>query len=173
MPSPALRAKFVTHLASHNAAAVTVYTDGIKSATGVRFAAVFPGKVISGKLPFASSISCCHLHAQAASARVLWCVQTRWVLWSLSATPSHFTLSCEKYTNCCKCSLTEGKLFSSARSLDRITKGQIVRQLLQSAPVILSPLFLYPSEITLLIFQRHRGYDERVLAPTVSIGLAS
>ena len=51
-----------------------------------------------------------------------------------------------------------GKSVSFWQSLgmwvSRVTREQIVRQLLQSAPVTLSPLFLCPSEITLLIFER-------------------
>ena len=94
--------KFITHLASHNAAAVPVYTDGTKSATGVGFAAVYLGKVVSGKLPhppylqlnFAPSFL---LSPTCSSGRSegFWYVHTLRVLRSLSSTPSHCTLLCE------------------------------------------------------------------------------
>ena len=78
--------------------------DGTKSATGVEFAAVFPGKIISGKLQSTSSIFTVELRAILPAVTYtctscLWCVQTRRVLWSLSWTPSYFTPSCEKYTH--------------------------------------------------------------------------
>ena len=62
-PATALKVEFNTHSIKHNITAVPVYTDGSKNAAGVGFAAVFPGKTISGKLPHASSVFTAELRA--------------------------------------------------------------------------------------------------------------
>ena len=62
-PTIALKVQFSAHSATHDHLSVPVYTDGSKSNSGVGFAAVFPNKTISGKLPPAASVFTAELRA--------------------------------------------------------------------------------------------------------------